>query len=70
MKRKFLSTFEAGRKYDLSMSYLRLLVSNGVLKAEPLKVTQKRVVWLIRESSLKAFLSKKRKPGPKPKKRS
>ena len=68
MKRKFLSTYEAGRKFDLSPSYLRHLINKGTLKAESVKVTDKRIIWLIDEASLKAFLKLPRTPGPKPKK--
>ena len=69
MKRQFLSTYEAGRKFDLSQSYLRHLISKGTLKAESIKVTDKRIIWLINEPSLKAFLKTPRTPGPKPSKR-
>lgn len=67
MRRKLLSTYEAGRKFKLSMSYLRHLIAKGVLKADPVKVTAKRVIWLIEPSSLKAFLKTPRTPGPRPK---
>ena len=67
MKRRFLTTYEASRKFKLSMGYLRLLIGKGILKAESVKVTSKRVIWLIDEASLKAFLKTPRTPGPKPK---
>ena len=67
MKRTSLSTYEAAKKYGLSASYLRLLADKGVLKAEAVKVTRKRIIWLIQESSLKAFLRTERKLG-RPKK--
>lgn len=69
MKRKLLSTYEAGRKCDLSQSYLRHLIAKGSVKAEAVKVTEKRIIWLIHEASLKAFLKTPRTPGPKPNKR-
>lgn len=69
MKRKLLSTFEAGQKFKLSMSYLRHLIAKGSLKAEPVKVTSKRIIWLIEESSLTTFIKTPRIPGPKPKKK-
>ena len=69
MKRTFLSTYEAGRKFDLSQSYFRHLIAKGTLKAEAVKVSGKRIIWLIDEASLKAFLKTPRKRGPKPKKR-
>ena len=67
MKRTFLSTYEAARKYKLSSGYLRHLIGQGTIKADSIKVTPSRVVWLIREESLKAFLKTPRKPGPKSK---
>ena len=63
MKRTSLSTYEAAKKYGLSASYLRLLADKGVLKAEAVKVTRKRIIWLIQESSLKAFLCIERNIG-------
>ena len=65
--RGFLSTYEAGRKFNLSQSYLRHLITKDTLKAESVKITSKRIIWLISEVSLKAFLKTPRSPGPKPK---
>lgn len=69
MKRKFLSTYEASRDHHLSISYIRHLVAKKMVKAEAMKVTAKRIIWLIDKASLQSFLSTPRTPGPKPKKR-
>ena len=66
--RGFLSTYEAGRKYNLSQSYLRHLIAKDTLKAEGVRVSRERIIWLIDEASLKAFLKTPRTPGPKPNK--
>lgn len=67
MKRKYLTAYEASEKYGLSTSYLRILCIKGRLKAESVKITKTKTLWLISESSLKAFLKTKRSPG-RPKK--
>ena len=69
MKRKFLTVYEAEQRYELSQSYLRHLLAKGVLKAEKVKVTADRHIWLIDKTSLKAFLKTPRTPGPKPKRK-
>ena len=65
--RGFLSTYEAGRKYNLSQGYLRHLIAKGALKAESVKVSDKHKIWLIDEASLRRFTKKKRPLG-RPKK--
>lgn len=69
MKRELLTTFEASRKYGFSTGYLRVLMDKGVLNGYQAKISSKNAIWLIDEKSLKLYLSKERKPGPKPRKK-
>jgi len=64
-----LSTYEASKKYNLSTGYLRLLLGKKSLKGRQIQTTAKTFVWLIDEASLKKFLKKDRRPGPKIKKK-
>ena len=56
-----LSVPEAAAQSGLSRSYIRRLVSKGALKGQRVGNS-----WGVNESSLRAFLAKDRKPGPKP----
>ena len=60
-----LTLIEASESFDLSTTYLALLIRQG-------KVTGQRIgkrLWLISETSLKEYTSQPHKPGPKPKRR-
>lgn len=60
---KALTTYEAFEKYNMSSSHLRRLMAKGVIKGREAKLTPKRYIWLIDESSLKKYLSSERKVG-------
>lgn len=64
-----ISTYEASMKFNLSTGYLRLLLGKKSIKGRQIQTTTKTFVWLINESSLKKFLKKDRRPGPKIKKK-
>lgn len=65
-----ITTYEASKKYRLSMTHLRLLLGKGILRGRQAPLTDTRKIWLLDEASLKSYLKKDRKPGRKPKKRS
>ena len=65
MKSPLMTTYEASRKHGLSTAHLRRLMDKGVIKGRNAKLTPKRAIWLIDETSLKKYLSKERRPGPK-----
>ena len=60
-----LSVPDAAARYELSRTQIRRLVANGTLKGQRVGSS-----WGINEASLKAYLAKERKRGPKPKKKS
>jgi len=62
-----LTTYEASKKYKLSTGYLRLLLGEGRIKGRQARIKENTSVWLLDETSLKAFLGTERKPG-RPKK--
>ena len=62
-----LTTLEASKKSGLSMSHLRLLLGEGKIKGRQAQLTSVRNIWLVDEKSLKSYLKKDRKPGPKAK---
>jgi len=64
-----ITTYEASQKYKLSTGYLRTLLGKKVIKGRHAPFTSRRSVWLLDEISLKQFLKKERRPGPKPKKK-
>ena len=64
-----ITTYEASKKYNLSTGYLRYLLGKKAIKGRRATLRKKAYVWLIEESSLKGFLKKDRKPGPKKKKK-
>lgn len=63
-----LTTFETSQKYNVSTSHLRRLLASKTIKGRQAAITPKRVVWLVDELSIKSYLKKDRKPGPKKKK--
>lgn len=65
--KEILTTLEASQKYGLSTRYLRVLLAEGRIKGRQAKISQRSLVWLIDESSLKKYLSKDRPVG-RPKK--
>lgn len=62
--RSVLTAPEAARLYRLSHRYIVYLASREVVKARRSNGT-----WLIDKVSLRKYLSKERKPGRKPRKR-
>jgi hypothetical protein len=64
--KSLITAFEASQKYGFSLGHLRLLMRNGKLKGRLARINTKGTIWLIDESSLKKYLSKERRPGPKP----
>jgi len=60
-----ITAFEASQEYGLSISHLRHLMRNGKLKGRAAKINKTGTIWLIKESSLKKYLSTERRPGPK-----
>ena len=62
-----ITTFEASEKYGISKGYLRLLLGKGQIKGRQAGINAARAIWLIDEKSLKQFLKKERRPGPKKK---
>ncbi len=65
MTGRHLTTYEAFEKYHLSTGYLRVLMSKGVLRGYQAKINSSRSIWMIKEASIKEYLAKERKPGPK-----
>ena len=63
-----LTTYETSQKYNISTSHLRRLLAAETIKGRQAAITPKRIVWLVDERSLKSYLKKDRKPGPKAKK--
>jgi len=63
-----LTTYEASKKYGFTTRYLRHLLEVNAIKGRQAKMTTLKVIWLIEENSLKRYLKKERKPGPKRKK--
>lgn len=59
-----ITTREASEKYGLSTGFLRRLLLRKALKGRKSGGT-----WLLDEASLKRYLARPRKPGPKPKRR-
>lgn len=59
---KLISVTEAANFSKLTPSYIRRLLRNGDL--EGVKVGE---AWLTSEDALRVYLSKDRRPGPKPK---
>jgi excisionase family DNA binding protein len=59
-----ITTKEASEKYGLSPSYFRYLVKKDLVRGRKSGGT-----WLLDEASLKRYLARPRKPGPKPKRR-
>ena len=69
MIKGFLSTYDASLKYKISARQLRhLLFEKKAIQGEAISVSKEKVLWLIKEPSLKAYLKHRPKPGPKPKK--
>ena len=65
-----LTTYEASKKYDISTRHLRhLLEVKGALKGERAKISESKEIWLIKDSSIRAYLRNRPKPGPKPKRK-
>ena len=60
-----LSVADASARHGLAVSRLRQLVAEGIIKGQKYGKT-----WVLDERSLKTYLAKDRRPGPKPKKRS
>lgn len=59
-----ITTKEASEKYGLTPQHLWLLAKKGLVKGRKSGGT-----WLLDETSLKRYLARPRKPGPKPKRR-
>ena len=59
-----ISVADAATRYKLSAPHIRRLVAAGVVKGRLFGKT-----WALNEGSLKAYLRKERRRGPKPKKR-
>jgi hypothetical protein len=64
----FLSVYNASQRHDLSVRYLRVLLSSGRIKGEQEQISKRHSVWFIEEKSLQRFLRTKRSPG-RPKKK-
>jgi len=64
-----ITTYEASKKYGLSTSHLRLLLSRKTIQGRQAPISSTRNIWLIEEPSLRAYASQERKPGPKPTKK-
>lgn len=67
--KKIITAYEASQKHGFSMGYIRRLMREGVINGRQAQMNPKGYFWLIEETSLKHYLSKKRKPGRKPKKK-
>jgi len=63
-----ISTYEASQKYKFSTRHLRHLLETKAIKGRQVQMTSIKSIWLIEEISLKKYLNKERKPGPKVKK--
>jgi len=63
--RAVLTAPEAAKHHHLSHWYIVRLVSQGTVLGRKAGGT-----WLIDAASLRAYLSKERKPGPKPRQKS
>mgnify|MGYP001952927814 CR=1 FL=1 len=64
-----LTTLEVAEKYGISIGYVRLLARTKKIKGREARISKSRSIWLVEEQSVKAYLKKDRKRGPKPKKR-
>jgi len=62
-----LTTYEISIKYGISTSHLRRLLARKIINGRKAEITSKSVVWLVQEDSMKKYLRKERKPGPKAK---
>lgn len=58
-----LSVSEAAAQAGLSVSHVRQLVADGMIKGRKYGKT-----WILEEPSLEAYLAAGNKPGPKPQK--
>ncbi len=65
-----ITTWEAAQRYPISLSHLRLLLRTGKVKGREANITGTKIIWLLEESSLKHYLKKERRPGPKSKRKS
>ena len=59
-----LSVSEASGKFGLSVGHIRALLIEGTVSGSKFAT-----VWMVNETSIKAYLATERKPGPKPKKK-
>ena len=59
-----ISVADAATRHNLSAPHIRRLVAAGIVKGQLFGKT-----WALNEGSLKAYLRKERRRGPKPKKR-
>ncbi len=64
-----ISTFEASQKYKFTTRHLRHLLETEIVKGRQVRITSLKCIWLIEENSLKKYLEKERKPGPKAKRK-
>jgi len=64
-----ITTYEASQKYKFTTRHLRHLLETKVIKGRQVRMTSLKSIWLIEESSLKKYLNKERKTGPKAKKK-
>lgn len=63
-----LTTLEASNKYKVGTRHLRYLLTHELIQGRQAVISSRNKIWLIDETSLKEYLSRKRKRGPKPKK--
>jgi len=59
-----LTAPEAAKRHKLTRRYIQYLVSRGTVAGR-----KAAGAWLVDEASLKQYLSKKRRPGPKTRKK-
>jgi len=61
----FITTYQASKKYGFSTAHLRRLMESKTLEGYLAPTSVSRGVWMIKESSLTAYIKTKPKPGPK-----
>ena len=64
-KMGFLSTYEASKVYSYSTAHLRRLLEYDVLQGCRIPISDSRIVWMLREDSLRKYIAINQRKGKK-----